>query len=143
MTWESENEGPTWVPIINETEVKYGIPPNLLARVAYQERHFRHDIISCEVKSPAGALGLMQLEPQFWPTAGVSPETDIDNAGRFLSNLYQRFKDWQIALAAYNWGPHNVYNALEGGPSLDKLPHETQNYVTQIVADVPVPGVFV
>ena len=143
MAWQTEGEGPTWITTLGETEVKYGIPTGLLARVAYQESRFREDIISGMVKSPAGAVGIMQLMPQYWPGAGVSPEKDIDDAGRFLSGLFTRFEDWQVALAAYNWGPGNVHKCLMSGQGIAAFPEETQKYVVEINADVPVPGSLV
>jgi len=64
MGWQSVNDGPIWIPVINESENAYGIPPNLLARQAFQESHFRSSIINGTQASPAGALGILQLEPQ-------------------------------------------------------------------------------
>lgn len=143
MSWETEGEGPRWMPVLANTETKYQIPTGLLARVAYQESRFREDIISGATKSPAGAIGIMQLMPQYWPNAGQNVASDIDDAGRFLANLYARFNDWQVALAAYNWGPGNTHKCLGDGGGLAAMPQETQNYVTQITGDVPVPGSLV
>ena len=61
----------------------------------------------------------------------------------FLAKLHQRFGDWQLALAAYNWGPGNVARAVERNrlarkptdlSSLQKLPAETRNYVPKLQA---------
>lgn len=135
--WMSTGEGPQYVPILNATETQYGIPPNLLARIAYQESHFRPDIISGATRSPAGAVGIMQLMPQYFPNAGASPESDIDTAGNLLSQLYNQFQDWQVAVAAYNDGAGNIQAYLNGTKT---LPAETQNYVAGVIADVPVSG---
>ena len=146
MSWETEGEGPKWLPVLNNAEARYKIPTDLLARVAYQESRFRSDIISGAIVSPAGAVGIMQLMPQFFPSAGINPATDIDSAGCMLANLHVRFGDWQIALAAYNWGGGDVHHAAmmdAGKYELKDMPQETQNYVTQIVADVPIQGVLV
>jgi soluble lytic murein transglycosylase-like protein len=144
--WKTEGEGPTWIVTLNDTEDKYGIPRDLLARVAYQESHFRQDIISGQTLSSVGAIGIMQLLPQYFPGAGLSPAADIDTAGKLLSELYARFNDWQVALAAYNWGGGNVHH--EYAMDADKyvlidMPVQTQNYVKQIVADVPISGALV
>jgi soluble lytic murein transglycosylase-like protein len=144
--WLTEGEGPLWVPTLNDTEDHYGIPHNLLARVAYEESHFRTDIILGHTTSPVGAIGIMQLMPHIFPGAGVSPAADINTAGQLLFDLYNRFHDWQVALAAYNWGQGNVHH--EYAKDADKyiladMPDQTQNYVKQIVADVPVPGALV
>lgn len=141
--WETEGEGPMYMGALNAAEMIYGIPTNLLARVAYEESHFRADIIDGSVKSPAGAVGIMQLLPQFFPGAGVNPAADINTAAGYLAKLYADYKDWQLALAAYNWGPGNVQHWLNGDETFSAMPTETQNYVTQICADVPVTGELV
>lgn len=137
MSWQTEGEGPKYMPLLNAAEDRYAIPPMLLARLSYEECHFREDIISGAVKSPAGAVGIMQLEPEYFANAGKDPVADIDTGGAYLANLHQRFKDWQLACAAYDWGPGNVDEYIKG---YRQLPSETTKYVTQIFADVPVQG---
>lgn len=138
--WASQGDGPTYVPILNQAENQYGIPPNLLARIAYQESHFRPDIISGATRSGAGAVGIMQLMPQYFPGAGSDPTADIQTAAAYLAKLYGQFGDWQVAVAAYNDGPGNVTAYLNGSKT---LPLETQNYVAGVFADVPVQGSLV
>jgi soluble lytic murein transglycosylase-like protein len=143
MSWQDENEGPTYVPLLNEAEARYGIPSMLLARVAYQESHFRRDVIDGSTKSTAGAVGIMQLLPQYFPGAGVDPAADITTAAVFLAHLHILFGDWQVALASYNWGSGNVHHdeAMNAGDCEFKdMPLETRNYVTQICHDVWVSG---
>lgn len=138
INWKQVNDGPKWVPILNAAEDKYAIPTDMLARQAFEESSFLPEVISGAKRSPAGAVGIMQLMPEDFPGAGQDPVRDIDTAANYLASLAQRFShDWQVALAAYDWGPGNVHRWLaEGGP----LPTETLNYVKQIVADVPVGG---
>jgi soluble lytic murein transglycosylase-like protein len=118
---------------IAQAEVDNGIPSGLLLRLAYQESHFRPDIINGTTVSSAGAQGLMQLVPAYYP--GIDPlNTDqaIDAAAQSLVTYFNRFGSWPLALAAYNAGPGNVQK-YKGIPPFT----ETQNYVTQILADVP------
>jgi soluble lytic murein transglycosylase-like protein len=146
MNWMTENEGPVWMPTLVAAEAQYAIPQYLLARVAYQESRFRADIIDSTVCSKAGCVGLLQLNPEYFPNAGISPDNDIETAAQLLVALYARFKDWQIVLAAYNWGGGNVHHAATINAHqylLREMPTETQNYVREILADVPVPGVLV
>ena len=143
--WLTAGNAPQYVPFINQVESQAGIPANLLARVAYQETHF-NDIGPGTPVSPAGAVGLFQLMPQFFPGAGANWQEDTTTAADYLLKLYTEFGDWQVALAAYNDGPGNVTKLItEYGVQgfLANAPTETQNYVTQIVADVPVPGSLV
>jgi soluble lytic murein transglycosylase-like protein len=148
--WQNVNEGPTWVPVINQTEVAQAIPTNLLARQAYQESRFRQDVIDGTTTSSAGALGILQLEPAFFSTVGSSvaiPYTagnttdQISQAGQEMASLYKQFGDWGLALAAYDWGSGNVSTWLAAGGT-GAMPTETQNYVSQILTDVPVPSVL-
>jgi soluble lytic murein transglycosylase-like protein len=140
MSWQTENDGPVWMPTLNKTEDDYGIPRDLLARVAYQESHFITKIINGSWTSSAGAVGIMQLLPQFFPGAGINPTQDIGTAGKYLAVLYSRFNDWQTALAAYNWGPGNVDKCLKSGGTLASMPKETSDYVTDISGDIGLSG---
>lgn len=140
--WQTVQDGPTWVPVINQTETAFSIPPNLLARMAYQESHFRPEVINGTQASPAGALGILQLMPQFFSTVqrpvpfNTQDTLDqINQAAQQVAALYSRYGDWALALAAYNDGAGNVDKYLSGARS---LPNETTEYVSQILADVPV-----
>jgi membrane-bound lytic murein transglycosylase D len=73
---------------------------------------------------------------------GVLDSTDA--ALTYLQRLYAQFGDWQLALAAYNWGEGSVQRAIKkqqakGLPtdfeSLSALmPQETRNYVPKLLA---------
>ena len=60
----------------------------------------------------------------------------------YLQMLQRQFGDWQLALAAYNWGQGNVQRAidrnLKAGQSADyeslRMPDETRNYVPKLQA---------
>lgn len=141
--WQNVQEAPTWVPVINQAEDAAGIPTNLLARMAYQESHFRQDVIDGTTPSSAGALGILQLMPQYFSTVQVpTPFTAGDTSGQIsqaaqqLASLYTTFQDWTLAVAAYNAGAGTIQAYLAGGT----LPAETQAYVADVIADVPVQG---
>jgi soluble lytic murein transglycosylase-like protein len=143
--WQDVEQGPVWVPVINQAESVAGIPTNLLARMAYEESHFRPDIIDGTTASSAGALGILQLMPQYFSTVQVpvpfsSADTvaQITQAAQQLASLYAQFNDWTLAVAAYNAGAARVQAYLAGTP----LPTETQAYVADVTADVPVTGVL-
>jgi membrane-bound lytic murein transglycosylase D len=73
---------------------------------------------------------------------GVLASTDA--ALTYLQRLYSMFGDWQLALAAYNWGEGNVQRAIKKNQSLGKptdfesltalMPAETRNYVPKLQA---------
>ena len=142
--WKSAGDGSTWLPVLNAAEASYGIPTDLLARQAYQESHFRTDVINGTTASPAGALGILQLMPAYFPVvnsprpySAADTTQQIATAAAQMASLYNQFGDWGLALAAYNDGAGNVNSYLAGNRA---LPDETVNYVSAILADVPIPG---
>lgn len=136
--WKNAGDGPQWMDALNAAESQHGIPLDLLARLAYQESHFRHDIITGVKDSPAGALGMMQMMPQYYDSVRVprpftpqDTQTQINQAAQTLAGHYSTFNSWPLALAAYNAGAGAVHK-YSGIPPFA----ETQNYVQQIIADV-------
>ncbi len=137
--WKSAGSGPQWVPVLNAVEQQFGIPTDLLARLAYQESRFREDVIRGLTPSGAGALGMMQMMPQYFDSVNVPiPYSDqavnaqITQAAQNLVSLYNQLGSWPLALAGYNAGA----GAVEKYGGIPPFP-ETQNYVAQILADVP------
>ena len=73
---------------------------------------------------------------------GVVASTDA--ALSYLQKLYGMFGDWQLALAAYNWGEGSVQRAIKKNQALGKptdfdslaelMPDETRNYVPKLQA---------
>jgi len=73
---------------------------------------------------------------------GVLASTDA--ALTYLQRLYDMFGDWQLALAAYNWGEGSVQRAIKKNQALGKptdfesladlMPAETRNYVPKLQA---------
>jgi membrane-bound lytic murein transglycosylase D len=99
--------------------------------------------------SPAGAAGLFQLMPatakqyglRTWPTdQRYHPEESARAAAKHLRHLHGRFKDWRLALAAYNAGEGTLQKAIgkQKNATFDriaqKLPAETQMYVPKVEA---------
>lgn len=71
----------------------------------------------------------------------MDPEKATDAACRYLRDLHRMFKDWELALAAYNTGPGNVRRAIRRSgykksfwEIYPNLPRETRSYVPQFVA---------
>lgn len=136
MMWKRSANAAKYLPALNAVEDAYDIPRDLLARVAYQESRFRDDIINGATQSSAGAQGLMQLVPRFYPGVNpLDPYQAMRAAGESLASYFRQFGSWKLALAAYNWGPGNLSKNLN---NIGKWPQETLDYVSQITADVPV-----
>lgn len=82
------------------------------------------------------------LEQNFWYDSRRDVVAATDKALDYLQKLFGDFNDWQLALAAYNWGEGNVGRALQRnrerglGQSYDALamPDETRNYLPKLQA---------
>ncbi|MDO7905435.1 lytic transglycosylase domain-containing protein [Paenibacillus sp. JX-17] len=134
----SESTKPTdYNDLIAAASKKYGVSESLIKAVIDTESSFNPNVVSS-----AGAKGLMQLMDGTASGLGVSnsfdPAQNIDAGVRYLSYQIQRFNgNENMALAAYNAGPGRVqklgvHNDAELMNVLDKLPVETQKYITKI-----------
>lgn len=101
-------------------------------------------------KSPVGAVGLWQFMPPTasdlrlkrdeWVDERMQPEKATEAACKHLRYLYGVFHDWELVLAAYNWGAGNVQRVMRktGKRNFwDLYPHmpaETRNYVPTFTA---------
>jgi len=70
------------------------------------------------------------------------PVRSTEAAVAYLTDLFNQFDDWYLALAAYNSGAGNVRRAIRRSGSRDfwtlkrYLPRETRNYVPAFIASV-------
>ena len=91
-------------------------------------------------RSPAGAIGLMQLMPATARELGVNPlivEQNIEGGVRYFSELLKRFGGLELALVAYNGGPGFArrYARREAA-----LYGETRAYVRKVLASAGLTG---
>ena len=125
-TWSAPASARPYLSTIYDAERAQSLPPNLLARVLYQESRYRQDIITGQEKSRAGAVGIAQIVPRWHPTVDpLNVDEAIHYAAAYLRRLYNRFGRWDQALAAYNWGQGNLAKAIEQHGS-DWLAHAPQ-----------------
>ena len=126
---------------------QYGVPETVIFAVIRTESRFDSGAVSS-----AGAVGLMQMMPETfaWLTDEMlfdhldegmlyDPETNIKYGTYYLSRLYDRYGDWELAFAAYNGGQGNVDEWLEdsayadGEGGLKEIPfRETRQYVKKV-----------
>ena len=105
---------------------KHNIPVDLFLRLIQQESGWNEKAVSHK-----GAIGLTQLMPETAKLIGVDPydvRQNLDGGARYLATQYKRFRNWRLALAAYNAGPEAVAK-YRGVPPYQ----ETQNYVRRIL----------
>ncbi|MCE5244639.1 MAG: transglycosylase SLT domain-containing protein [Syntrophobacteraceae bacterium] len=98
--------------------------------------------------SPKGAAGPWQFMPSTGASYGLEQrgsldkrfdfERATDGAFRLLSDLNKRYKNWALAIAAYNCGDKRIMDEMRSQRVTDyyflKLPQETERYVFRILA---------
>jgi soluble lytic murein transglycosylase len=115
-----------------------GLDPALLAAVIYQESKF-----DTSAESSSGAIGLMQLTPstargiairtggsKFKTSDLYNPEINIRYGSWYLENLFLKYKNERLVLAAYNAGQGNVDHWLADHEPI-QFP-ETRAYVSRV-----------
>lgn len=108
----------------------HNVPYSLLQSVAWHESRYTPG-----AESNVGALGLMQIMPGTAKSLGIDP-LDLmqaaEGSARMLKRLYQKYSgSWAHALAAYNWGPGNVDDAM----SPASWPSSVKTYVKRVLGD--------
>lgn len=137
------NAATTYVPRLKPIFTAQKVPPELVW-IAEVESSF-----DPRARSPAGAVGLFQLMPatakryglRTWPLDHrLRPDDSARAAAKYLANLHTQFKDWRLALAAYNAGEGTVQRLLQRQKArtfdaiATRLPAETQMYVPRVEA---------
>ena len=73
------------------------------------------------------------------------PEKSTRAAARYLNDLYGMFHDWNLVLAAYNWGEGAIQKLVDKSGVSDfwnlanlkrKMPEETKNHIPLIMASI-------
>jgi membrane-bound lytic murein transglycosylase D len=133
-----------YFPIFEKYLAKYNLPDELKYLSVVESA------LIPTAKSHVGAAGLWQFMPATgsdmrlkrdeWVDERIHPEKSTEAACKYLRDLYRMFHDWELVLAAYNWGAGNVQRVIKrtGKRSFwDMYPHmpaETRNYVPTFTA---------
>jgi hypothetical protein len=127
-----------WNPYIKEASARYSIPEKWIRTIISIESGGHTMLFGRPITSSAGAMGVMQLEPDTYNQMsarnglGSNPYDVRDNilAGTaYLRELYNRY-GYPRLFEAYNAGPGVLENHIMRGI---RLPAETVNYVRMAV----------
>ncbi len=139
--------GKIYFPVFEQILDKYNLPLELKYLPIIESA------FNIRARSRAGAVGLWQimygtgrlygLEINSLVDERMDPYKSTDAAARILKDLYDKYHDWYLVLAAYNAGPGNVNKAIRrsGGKTnywdiYPYLPRETRGYVPGFIAIV-------
>ena len=134
-----------YFPLFEKYLAKYNLPEELKYLAIIESG------LNPRAVSRVRAVGLWQfmsatgryygLNNNWYIDERMDPEKSTDAACRYLRDLHRMFKDWELALAAYNTGPGNVRKAIRRSgykksfwEIYPNLPRETRSYVPQFVA---------
>lgn len=133
-------------PLIKEILKEHGLPEDLVY-LAMIESGF-----NLQAYSPMKAAGPWQFIPETGRRYGltvnhwVDERRDIEKstvaAARYLDELFNQFDCWYLAAAAYNTGENRIDRLIKRHDTKDfwelrsynTLPHETREYVPQLIA---------
>ena len=131
--------------IIEEVEARD--LPSELALLPFVESAFNPKAVSS-----AKAAGMWQFMPATGKSFNLKQNMFLDERGDiikstraaldYLQRLHYQFDDWQLALAAYNWGEGSVSRAIKKNQNANQtkdyfslsMPKETKNYVPKLLA---------
>ncbi|MBX3025418.1 transglycosylase SLT domain-containing protein [bacterium] len=143
--------GSKYLPGMKNTLREEGVPPEFAYGVPIVESGY-----SLQATSHAGAVGPWQFIRGTGQRYGLridgyvderrDPEKATRAAARYLRDLYDRFGDWHLALAAYNTGEGNIERIRDNRGCEDfwemrdrgYLPQETSEYVPKVLAAMEV-----
>ena len=138
-------DGQHYFPMIEQIFAEEGLPDNLKYMAIIESA-----LIPTAV-SRMGATGMWQFMYSTGKEYGLKmnkyvderrdPEKSTRKAAKYLKNMYKRYQDWYLVIAAYNCGPGNVNRAIRrAGGNTDfwkirkYLPRETRGYVPAFIA---------
>ncbi|MCK6502741.1 M56 and MltD domain-containing protein [Myxococcota bacterium] len=142
---------PAWQPLVDDALAQAGLPP-FLAAVPLVESGYTNwgapDGDEEQSRAP-GTIPGRGLWMFIAPTARqyglrvddtvderLDPEKETAAAVALLSDMYDRYGDWGLALSAYNMGPRAVDAAIEAGGTRDPWELTARGLLNEYAAQV-------
>jgi len=109
-------DGSAHAGVMEDAGQRWGIPQGLMSALMSKESSGNAGAVSSK-----GAIGLGQVMPATAQGMGYNvdelrnnPAMQADASAQYLSQMYNRYGDWRLALQAYHDGPGNVDAMLKG-----------------------------
>jgi hypothetical protein len=130
-----------WGPYITLASSRFDVPEQWIRQVMQVESGGHEYMDGQLTVSPAGAMGLMQLEPETYDEManryglGSDPFNPYDNIMAGTAYIHEMYEVYGSPgfLAAYNAGPGRLDNYMDYH---EALPDETVNYVAMIAPQI-------
>ena len=147
-TRETMARGARYLPELRRLVTDAGLPPSLALLPAIESSFYPN------ARGRLGELGLWQLRPATARRYGLVVSAERDDradptratraAARYLRFLHARYRDWPLAIAAYNAGEGRIDRALARRPHASfwdlaasgHLPRKSREYVPRFLAVV-------
>jgi hypothetical protein len=124
---------------------QYNIPLSMVLHAMFKETGWLGNAEKMRTAtSPTGARGVMQIQPEYAEKGAykikvkdlTDPEKNIEAGVRGLAYYFNKYKDPQKALAAYNAGESGAKTFLRTGDVNTLRTRETRNYIKDFKDDV-------
>ncbi len=116
---QAGSSGGGYSDLLESAGARWGLPAGIMTALASKETGGTADPTSAV--SSKGAHGLTQVMKDTaedmgydWNALQSDPALQADAGAQYLSQMYQRYGDWGLALQAYHDGPGNVDKQLAG-----------------------------
>ncbi|WP_287987001.1 lytic transglycosylase domain-containing protein [Acidiphilium sp.] len=133
--------GDPWGPYIEQASARFDVPAKWIRAVMHVESGGHEYMNGHLTVSSAGAMGLMQLEPETYQEMaaryglGPDPFNPLDNIMAGTAYIHQMYEIYGSPgfLAAYNAGPGRLDDYLD---YRQPLPAQTRHYVAMIAPQI-------
>lgn len=130
---------------VSQYAKEYGLSESIVFAIIKNESNFEKNI-----SSNKGAIGLMQIMTETGEEVAnklsitemnlLDAETNIKIGTKYFSDLYKKYNNTELALAAYNAGSGNVDKWIQqgiiesSGENVENIPYkETNMYVRKVI----------
>ncbi len=147
-TQQALNRSELYMEDLKEIFEEEGIPEELIY-MAHVESLFKHNAYSRARargmwQFVSGTAQFLGLKVNWWIDERLDPVKSARVAARYMKYLHDEFGDWNLVMAAYNFGPGRIQRILRKYGDMDYwtmvkrrlVPRETRNHVPATLAAI-------